>query len=94
MNADLAARLAAEEGNTLEGNISGENQVKVAIRLGDSSYSAVQSAVSFLYRQSGIDRSEEIKEGVSLYCKGSKRKGRKLKQDLGLEISEGKKAMT
>ena len=43
VNADLAARLAAEEGNTLEGNISGENQVKVAIRLGDSSYSAVQS---------------------------------------------------
>ena len=94
VNADVAAQLAAQDGNTLEGNVDATNQVKVAIRLGDSSYSAVQSAVSFLYRQSGIDRSEEIKGGVSLYCKGSKRKCRKLKQDLGLEISEGKKAMS
>ena len=94
VNADVAARMAAEEGNTLEGNPNEENQVKVAVRLGDSSYSAVQSAVSFLYRQSGVERSAEVKGGVSLYCKGSKRKGRKLKQDLGLEITEGKKPMS
>ena len=31
---------------------------------------------------------------MSLYCKGSKRKGRKLKQDLGPEITEGGKAMS
>ena len=94
VNADVARRLAAEEGNTMQGNADAENQVRVAVRLGDSSYSAVQSAISFLYRQSGIERSEEVKGGVSLYCKGSKRKGRKLKQDLGLEITEGKKAMS
>lgn len=94
VNADVARRLAAEEGNEMEGDADAENQVRVAVRLGDSSYSAVQSAISFLYRQSGIERTEEIKGGVSLYCKGSKRKGRKLKQDLGLEISEGKKAMS
>ena len=35
-----------------------------------------------------------MKAGISLYCKGSKRKGRQLKQDLGLEISEGKKPMS
>ena len=34
-----------------------------------------------------------MKGGISLYFKGSKRKGRQLKQDLGLEISEGKKPM-
>ena len=94
VNADVAARLAAEEGNTMEGNADDSNQVKVAVRLGDSSYSAVQSAISFLFRQSGVERSAEVKGGVSLYCKGSKRKGRKLKQDLGLEISEGKKPMS
>ena len=94
VNADVAARLAAEDGNSLEGDVDDQNQVKVAVRLGDSSYSAVQSGVSFLYRQSGVQRSAEIKEGVALYCKGSKRKGRRLKQDLGLDISEGKKAMS
>jgi len=55
VNADVAARMAAEEGNTLDGNPNEENQVKVAVRLGDSSYSAVKSAVSFLYRQSGFE---------------------------------------
>ena len=87
VNADVAARLAAEDGNTMEGNPDESNQVKVAVRLGDSSHSAVQSAVSFLFRQSGVERSAEVKGGVSLYYKGSKRKGRKLKQDLGLEIT-------
>ena len=67
--------------------------MQVAVRLGDSSYSVVQSAISFLYQQSGIEQSEEVKGGVRLYCKGSKRKGRKLNQDLGLEIMEGKKDM-
>ena len=51
VNTDVAARLAAEEGNTLKGNIDAENQVKVAVRLGDSSYSADQSAISFLYNK-------------------------------------------
>ena len=57
-------------------------------------YSVVQSAVLFIFRQSGVEQSAEVKGGVSLYCKGSKRKGRKLKQDLGLEITEGKKPMS
>ena len=34
VNADVAARLAAEEGNTLEGDVDERNQVKVAVRLG------------------------------------------------------------
>ena len=95
VDADIAKRIAEEEGtvfNTDQVNIDG--MVDVSIRLGDSSYSAVQSAISFLFRQSGVERSEAVKGGVSLYCKGSKRKGRKIKQDLGLEISEGKKHMT
>ena len=91
VNADVASRLTAEEGNALEGNIHADNQVKVSVRLGDNSYSAVQSTVLFLYIQSGIELSVEVKGGISLYCKESKQKGWKLKQDLGLEIIEGKK---
>ena len=62
-----------------------------AVRLGDSTYSVIQSAISFLYLQSGIERTTELKGGISLYCKGSKRKCRHMKQVIGLEISEGKK---
>ena len=57
-------------------------------RLGDTTYSAIQSAVYFLNRQSGIERPEELKGGISLYYKGSNRKGRNMKQDLGIEIPE------
>ena len=94
VNTDVAVILDAEDGNTLEGDTDAANQMKVAARLGDSSYSTVQSAVSFLFRQSGVEQSAEVNGGVSLYCKRSKRKGRKLKQDLGLEITEGKKPMS
>ena len=91
---DLANQLAAEEGALVVNYAGGGGKVKVAVRLSDSSYSAIQSAISFLYRQCGIERPIEIKDGLALYCKGSKRKGRKLKQSLGLVISEGKKAMS
>ena len=91
---DLANRLAATEGAAVLNSAGGRGKVKVAVRLSDSSYSAVQSGISFLYRQCGLERTTEIKEGLALYCKGSKRKGRQLKQDLGLAISEGKKPMS
>ena len=41
-----------------------------------------------------MKRTTEIKEGMLVYYKGSKRKGRHLKQSLGLVISEGKKPMS
>ena len=94
VNPDLANRLAATEGGTVLNSSGGGGKVKVAVRLSDSSYSAVQSGISFLYRQCGQERTTEIKDGMALYCKGSKRKGRQLKQDLGLAISEGKKPMS
>lgn len=68
--------------------------MKVAVRLGDNSYSGVQIAVLFIFRQSGTKRPAEVKEGVSMYCKGSKRKGHTLKQDLGLAIIEGGKPIS
>ena len=71
-----------------------EARVDVEVRLGDINYSAIQNSISFLYRQSGIDRSVELKCGISLYCAVSNRKSRQLKQDLGPVISEGQKPMS
>ena len=93
---DLANRLAEEEGASLVNvnSAGGGGKVKVAVRMSDSSYGAINSSISFLYRQCGVERSNEMKEGLALYCKGSKQKGRQLKQSLGLVISEGKKPMS
>ena len=70
-----------------------DGNVQVAVRLSDSIYTGIQSAIAYLYRQSGIERPQAIKDCLSLYCKGSKRRGKKLKQNLGLKIEEGKKGM-
>ena len=65
----------------------------MAVRLGDILYSVVQNRILKLYRECGIERPAQVKSGVCLYCKGSKRKGVKLVQDLSLEVTEGKKLM-
>ena len=36
----------------------------------------------------------KIKRGMSMYCKGSKRKGQHLKKSIGLMSSEGKHTMS
>ena len=77
-----------------EGGADLEATVDVLVRLRDSTYCFIQSAISFLYWHSGIERPEELKGGFFLYFKGSRKKGRQLNQDIGLEISEGKKTMS
>ena len=40
------------------------------MRLGDSTFSAIQSAVYFLYHRSVIERPAEFRGGISLCWKG------------------------
>ena len=42
----------------------------VSVRLVDSTYSAIQIVISFLYHQSVIERPAELRGGISLYWKG------------------------
>ena len=90
---DLANKLAAEEGTEIVNHVRG-GKTNVAVQLSNSSYSPVQSGISFLYRQSVVKRTPEIKEVILLYCKSSKRKGRYLKQSAGLVIREVKNPMS
>ena len=53
VNADVARRLAMEEGNVMQGKVNVGNQVQVNVLLGDSFYIAVQSAISFPFQESG-----------------------------------------
>ena len=70
VNIDLAANVlndgSADVSTQNEVGSYLEARVDVAVRLGDSTYSAIQSAISFLYRQSGIERPEELKGGVRM----------------------------
>ena len=60
------------------------------MRCSNSVYTGIESDIAFLYRQCGIERPEKLKDSISLYCKGSKHRGETLKQQLALEITEGK----
>ena len=73
MNRELAAN-DVNDGATdalarIEGGADLEARMDVLVRLEDSTYSAIQSAISFLYCQIGIERPAELKGGISLYCK-------------------------
>ena len=87
---DLANQLVATEGATVVNGAVGRGKVKVVVCLSNISYRAVQSGISFLYRQCVLERTAEIKHGLVLHSKGPKRKSRQLEQDLRLTIRNGK----
>ena len=63
------------------------------MRCSNSVYTGIGSAIAFLYRQCGIERPAKLKDSISLYCKGLKRRRATLKQQLALKIIEGKLPM-
>ena len=74
VNRELAAN-CVNDGETYvltrnEGGADLEATLDV-VRLGDITYSAIESTISFLYSKSGIERPAELKGGISLYCKDS-----------------------
>ena len=67
-----------------------EGDIEVAVRCSNSVYTGIGSAIAFLYGKCGIERPAKLKESISLYCKGSKRRGATQKQQLTLKITEVK----
>ena len=95
VDADADKSMLNHMGNEIiEGEIDDNGNVDVAVHLSDSAYTNVQSAIAFIFIQCGIKRPDAITDGISLYCKVSKRRGNQLKQELGLDLSEGKKPMS
>ena len=87
---NLANWLETKEGRYIVANDGGEI-FRVAVCPSDSLHSAIQNAILFLYCMSGAEMITKIKEGLSLYYIGSKCKGRRIKQMIKRDISEGKK---
>ena len=54
---------------------------------------AITSSVAYSHRQCGVTRPKKLTDALSLYNKGSKRRGKKLNQNLGLKLEEGKQPM-
>ena len=95
VDSDAAKMNSQHVGNDiLEGETDDNGKVEVAVCLSDSAYTNVQSAIDFIFIQCGIKRPDAITDGISLYCKGSKRRGKHLKQELSLDLLEGKKPMS
>ena len=71
-----------------------EGDVEVAVRFSNYVYTGIGVAIAFLYRQCGIEIPAKSKDSISQYCKGSKRRGETLKQQLALKITEGRRPMS
>ena len=67
-----------------------EGEVEVEVRCSNSVYTGIGSAIALLYQKCGIERPAKLKGSISLYCKGSIRRGATLKQKISLKITEGK----
>ena len=80
-------------GDTAEGDAA-EGDPEVAVRCRNSVYTDIGIAIDCLYWQCGIEIPENLKDSISLYCKGSKRCGATIKQQLALKINEGKGPMS
>jgi len=65
-------------------------KVEVLLPQGASNYGAIQSAVSFLYRECKVEMPKMMKDSISNYVKDTKRLCRRMKQALALKITEGK----
>ena len=59
-----------------------------------SNYEVISTAVAYIYKRTGIDMPTDITRNFKQYIADQKRTALKDKQDLGLEITEGKKALS
>ena len=69
------------------------DQVKVSVRCSDSACQTITSSVACSYRQCGFTSPKKMIDALSLCNKGPKRHGKKLEQNLGLKVEEGKQPM-
>ena len=72
VDADTAKSMLSQVGYEILGGATDDNwMVEVSVRLSDSAYTNVQSAIAFIFRQCGIKRPDAITDRISLYSKGS-----------------------
>ena len=93
INSNVAESALKKIPNTVEMNEGDVVNGKVCAYVMQSHtiYSGIRSAVAYLYRRVGLPMPTEMTRKFKEYISGQKRTGLKEKQDLGLEIKEGKK---
>ena len=71
-----------------------DGEIVVEIRQEYMTYNGIRSAITQLYTATATSMPETLKESMRLYIKGLKRLNNLVKQMLGLDMGEGKKAMS
>ena len=71
-----------------------DGKVSVYVMQSTANYEGIRAAVAYFYRMAGIKMPMEMTRKFKQYMAGQKRTGLKEKQDLGLEIMEGKKSLS
>ena len=84
-----------DNGQTITDDMVDESSDKVNLRLyqSTSQYSAIRSAIAYMYKLAGVERSPAFVADMAKFMGGMKRVVQAAKQHLGLKLSEGKQPM-
>ena len=94
---DAAVKYLREIGkgdNIPESMQVGEGLVRLEIYQSTSQFSAIRSAVGYVYKSARVPMPEEMANELGIFIAGIKRNVASAKNHLGLKISEGKEAMS
>lgn len=69
-------------------------QVRVKIQQSSAQYEGIRSAVAYLYKRARVDMPSTMQRDFKSFISGQRCTGLKEKQSLGLQITEGKKALS
>ena len=70
-----------------------QGKVGVSVQQSQSSYEGIRSAVAWIYKMARTPMPETMRSHLSVFIAGKQRTGLKEKENLGLSLSDGKKAL-
>ena len=70
-----------------------QGKVGVSVQQSQSSHEGIRSAVAWVYKMTRTPMPETMRSHLSVFIAGKQRTGLKEKENLGLSLSEGKKAL-
>ena len=91
---DYLRKLGKNDVKITSDHVDVDGKVLVSVQQSQSTYEGIRSALSWVYKMAHMEMPSEISHHPSVFIAGKQRTGIKEKENLGLSLTEGKKAMS
>ena len=91
---DYLQKLGKNDVEITSDHVDVDGKVLVSVQQSQSTYEGIRSALSWVYKMAHMEMPSEISHHLSVFLAGKQRTGIKEKENLGLSLTEGKKAMS